>query len=257
MTAATISKENQELRDALSVKPPTEVVDWINLLVYGEAGVGKTFLGGTADDSPATSPLLVFDVEGGMQTLRKKPNVDVVPIRSMKDIELNYNKLYASIKNGKIYYKTVMIDSLPELADLDMRTIMKAAYKANPDKVDEDVPSPREWGKTRNHIRTIVRAFRDLPCHVIYTAHVSTFMEEGQPTRHFPSFAGKLGKEVPGFMDIVGYYYAETEPGSGVITRKLQIQGTRRVVAKDRTDALGGLVENPTMPMLWEMIQNT
>jgi phage nucleotide-binding protein len=252
--AVAISKEDQDLRESLSVKPPTGVVDWINMLVYGEAGVGKTYLGGTAEDSKDMSPLLVFDVEGGVTTLRKRQGIDVIPIRTMKDIQDNYNKLYTSIKGGKIYYKTIMIDSLTELADVDMKSIMKDAYRKNPDKVDEDVPSPREWGKTRNHIRLIVRAFRDLPCHVLYTAHVRTYMEEGQPTRHYPGFAGQLAKEIPGFMDIVGYYYAETEPGSGVITRKLQTQGTRRVVAKDRTASLSDVEEDPTLPSLWAKI---
>jgi hypothetical protein len=167
-----------------------------------------------------------------------------------------YNKLYRSIKDGKLYYKTIGIDSLPELADLDMRIIMNDAYSRNPDKVDKDVPSPREWGKSRSHIRAIVRAFRDLPCNTIITAQVGALQEEGQPTKFFPGLAGKLRTEIPGFMDIVGYLQPEVEPGSGVIVRKLQVQGTRRVVAKDRTGALGTMIENATIPILWSMIHD-
>jgi hypothetical protein len=172
----------------------------------------------------------------------------------MKQVEELYNRLYHSIENNSIYYKTVVIDSLTELADLDMRVVMKDSYQRNPDKVDIDVPSPREWGKVRNHIRLIVRAFRDLPCHVFYTAHVGVLSEEGQPTKYFPGFAGKLGKEVPGFMDVVGYMYSENK--EGVIYRYMQVQGTRRVVAKDRTDTLGDVVENPSLPMMWDVINN-
>lgn len=253
--ALPISVEDQELRDSLQVKAPQENVDWINLLVYGGAGVGKTYLLGTAEDAEHTSPLLIADIEGGLTTIRHRPNVDTVPIRSMKDIENLYNKLYTSIRNGKIYYGTVGIDSLTELADLDMRINMKEALAnaRDPSKIDIDVPSPREWGKTRNHIRTIVRAFRDLPCNVIYTAHVGMEVEEGQPTKFHPGFSGKLRAEVPGFMDIVGYYTADAAPG-GEVTRKLQLQATRRVVAKDRTSALGELLVNPTIPMMWDMI---
>lgn len=253
--AATATKQNNELRELLQVKSPDEVVDWLNFLVYGDAGVGKTYLGGTAIDDPVTSPLLVFDIEGGLTTLRKRKSIDVVPIRTMKELENRYNDLYKSIdSNGKLYYKSIMIDSLTELTDLDMKAIMKDAYGRNPDKVDIDVPSPREWGKARNHIRTIVRAFRDLPCNVIYTAHVGALQEEGQPTKFFPGFSGKLRTEVPGFMDIVGYLYAENE--GGLLVRKLQLQGTRRVVAKDRTGVLGDVIENPTIPMMWEKINN-
>jgi hypothetical protein len=131
---------------------------------------------------------------------------------------------------------------------------MKEAYSRSPDKVDKDVPSQREWGKARSHMRTIVRAFRDLPCNVIFTAQVATLQEEGQPTKYMPGFAGKLRTELPGFMDIVGYMSSDVE--QGVITRKIQIQGTRRVVAKDRTSALGDMLENTTIPEMFDLIHN-
>lgn len=252
--AATLSKEDQELRDLLKVVSP-DTIQFVNALIYGDVGAGKTFLGGTADDDERTRPLLVFDIEGGLTTLKDRTEVDTIPIRSVKEVESNYNKLHASIKaDGSLYYKTVMIDSGPELADLDLKEIMGEAYSRNPDKIDKDVPDQRGWGKGRAHMRAIVRAFRDLPCNVIITAQVGILQEEGQPTKFFPGFAGKLRTEIPGFMDIVGYLY--TENNGGVVERKLQVEGTRRIVAKDRTSALGGVVLNPTIPMLWDLIHN-
>lgn len=244
------------LREQLKVVPPSGIVKFINLLVYGDPGVGKTWLMGSAIHSPLTSPVLIFDVEGGMTTLKHLPGIDVIPVRSMKELTDNYNRLYNSIKNGSMYYKTVGIDSLTELADLDIKSIMKDAYTQSPDKIDPDVPDQRGWGKSRNHIRTIVRAFRDLPCHVIYTASAASQQEQDQPTKVFPGFAGKLRTEVPGFMDIVAYYFNEVDPVREVITRKFQVQGTRRVIAKDRTNSLNGLVVNPDIPMLWDLISN-
>jgi hypothetical protein len=224
--------------------------------VYGYPGVGKTFLMGSADDDERTRPVLIFDVEGGMMTLKDKPGIDVVPVRSYRELVENYNKLYNSIKDGKMYYKTVGIDSGTELADLDIKAIMKVSHDQSPEKIDPDVPDQRGWGKSRGHMRTVVRAFRDLPCHVIITASVATQQEQDQPTLVFPGFAGKLKTEVPGFMDIVGYYFSEVDPVREVVTRKLQVQGTRRVVAKDRTSKLGGVVLNPTIPDLWDLIHN-
>lgn len=253
----TITEEQQALRTALAVQPP-DVTEWLNELDYGEAGVGKTYKLGTAADHPDTSPILILDVEGGLTSISHRKDIDTKPVRSLKEMDDIYNKLYHSIKTdpvtGKesIYYKTVAIDSLSEFAALDMKTIMEAAYNANPDKVTKEVPSPREWGICREHIRTLVRAFRDLPCNVIYTASVGTFQEEGQPTKYFPGFAGKLAKDVPGFMDIVGYMYSENV-GDNVI-RKIQFQSTRRIVAKDRTSTLGPFLENPTVPMMWDLI---
>lgn len=254
--AATETKETKELRESLQVKPPSDVVDWLNILIYGEPGAGKTWLAGTAEDDPRTSPVLFLDIEGGVTTIRHRGKIDVPPnVKTIKEVEELYNKLFHSIgKDGTMYYKTIVIDSLSELTDVDMRSIMKDAYAKNPDKVDKDVPSQREWGKARSHMRSIVRAFRDLPCNVIFTASIATLQEEGQPTKYFPGFAGKLRTELPGFMDVVGYLYAEND--QGVITRKLQLQASRRVVAKDRTSALGGVIENPTIPQMWEAIHS-
>jgi AAA domain len=250
---AQVAPDVVALREALKVEPPSAVVRFINLLVYGEAGVGKTTLVGSANLDERLKPLLIFDVEGGMTTLKDMSDVDVVTVRSMAEIEDKYNKLYHSISDGEIYYKTIGIDSLPELADLDMRTVMKQAYQRNPETVHIDVPSPREWGIVRNHVRLIVRAFRDLPCHVVFTAGLGIDMPENQPPKFYPGFAGKLAREVPGFADIVGYMSVKNDLGT--IQRSMQVIGTNRVVAKDRTNTLGSLVENPTLSMIWDRIE--
>lgn len=254
MTTA-VAEVVPDLRETLQVVPPSESVEWLNFLIFGDPGAGKTYLAGTAEDDERTSPVLFLDVEGGIATIRHRAGIDVVRVRSLKQLETIYNHLYHSIEDGRIYYKTVVIDSLTELTDVDMRAIMKDAKQKNPDKVDIDVPSQREWGKARSHMRTITRAFRDLPCNVIMTAQVATLQEEGQPTKFFPGFAGKLRTEIPGFMDIVGYLYPENQ--QGVIVRKLQVAGTRRVVAKDRTSALGDTLENTSIPEMFDLIHNT
>jgi len=247
------------IRELLQVKPPSDRVDWINALFYGDPGAGKTFLGGTADDDIRTRPLLVLDIEGGLATIRDRQGVDTVSIRALTKLEETYNKLYYSIRDNQMYYKTLMIDSLTELAALDMRVIMQQAYEKNPETVDKDVPSPREWGKSREHIRTIVRAFRDLPCNVIFTAHAGYRLEDGQPTKIYPGFSGKLATEVPGFMDIVGYLRSVDTMQGGIVTvnRYLQVEATSRVQAKDRTSRLGQVVKDPTVPLIWDLIHNT
>ena len=76
VAAVKMSKEDTELRELLQVKPPSEMVDWINFLEYGDPGVGKTYLLGTAADDPRTSPVLIADIEGGLTTLRHRKDVD-------------------------------------------------------------------------------------------------------------------------------------------------------------------------------------
>jgi len=244
---------SDELRAKLQVTSPDEIVEWMNIFLYGEPGCGKTFLLGTAEDDARLKPVLIFDVEGGMMTLRDKPGIDIIKVRSIQEIEDKYNMLYHAIDDGKLPWTTICIDSLTELADLDMRKVMKEAYNRNPERVDIDVPSPREWGIVRNHVRLITRAFKDLPCHVVMTGALGIDQRENEPDKYRPGFAGKLVREVPGFFDVVGYY--KTRNRGGEVHRSLQVIGTDRVLAKDRTKVLGQAVENPTLSTLWDTVE--
>lgn len=261
----TEADAEQKLRDSLQLSPLDDIDQWLNILAYGDPGSGKTHLLGTASDFALTSPVVIFDIDGGLKTLKKFPNKDNITrkiVRSMPGIIDGYNLLYKSIQtreDGSQFIpgvNTVGLDSGTELTDLDMRTIMDDAYSRNPDKVDKDVPSQREWGKARAHMRSIIRAFRDLPCNFIMTAHVGTLQEENQPTKYFPGFAGKLRTEVPGFFDIVGYLSTRMDGGNTI--RQFQTLGSTRVVAKDRSGLLGDMLrgEDVTIPHIWELVNS-
>lgn len=229
-----------------------DALGYLNLLVFGQPGAGKTRLVGTAQDHPMTSPLLLLDVEGGTTTLRNRKDIDVIQVRSPKDVIEAHNSLLLE-NNG--YYKTVAIDSLSELQDVDMAEVMRKMLQARPDR-DPDIPDMREWGQSRAHIRKIVRAFRDLPLNTIFTALV---LVEKNPqtgvTTLYPNLPGKLRIEVPGFLDVVGYLHANVD-GGGNIVRTIQFAQTRGVIAKDRTDALGDKIDDPTIPGMWDLLHN-
>lgn len=245
-----MSATEESIRETLGVKPPQELLNWLNLLIYGEPGVGKTWLCGTAEDSKATSPVLFLDVEGGVTTLRKRKGLDVVSVRTMEQIVSVHKELYTNPG----YYKTVVVDSLTELQKLDMREIMKEAANRNPNQ-DEDVPSMREWGKSGERIRRIVRAYRDLPMNTIFTAHTIIDKDANNATNYAPSLPGKLRAELPGFLDIVGYMYTFVE--DDLTVRRVQFAKTKNVTAKDRTDELGAFLDNTTIPEMWSLIHNS
>lgn len=258
-TATKVEAEpsNDIIRELLGVEPPSESIKWINLLIYAHPGQGKTYFGGTAQDHPDTRPMLIFDVEGGVMTLRHRKDVDVIQVRDMKTLEAGIVKLQ---KQTDPYYKTVFLDSITELQKLDMRTVMKEQHNKRPDTTDIYVPSQREWGKSGERVRMIVRALRDLPCHTITTALQAETKDEktGKVLIH-PSVPGKLKSEIPGFFDIVGHLKAipQKEGDKVEILRTLQVLGTENLIAKDRTDALAPLIENPSVPLIWETISDS
>lgn len=243
------AKQNA-LQESLGVVSAAQAVGYLNMLVYGEPGAGKTYLAGTAQDHDMTSPVLILDIEGGTTTLRKRADIDVKHVRSIAELEATYAALK---ENNEGYYKTVVIDSLSELQKIDMRDIMRELVNRRPD-LDPDVPSQREWGKSSEHMRRIVRGFRDLEMNTIMICHVNIQRDESNVLMFSPMLPGKLQMEVPGFMDIVGYLSTSIENEETV--RRIQFAKTRRVIAKDRTDSLGDIVDSPTIPLLWERMHS-
>lgn len=244
------------IKDLLDAKAPSESVQFINELTYGDPGAGKTHKLGTG--TAEFYPMILLDVEGGTMTLRNVPEgkIDVVQVRSMDQVAEVHKNL---LQNNDGYYKSCAIDSLTELQKLDMNTVMQAFWEKDPEKTDKDVPNQRAWGKSGERVRRVVRAYRDLPMHFFATAHVAEREDEKTKsvTLH-PSLPGKLRAELPGFFDVVGYLRAveERENNEVTIVRVLQVVKTDRVVAKDRTGSLGDVIRNPTIEMMWDRINN-
>lgn len=225
-------------------------------MFYGEPGVGKTHLLGTAQDHKVTSPLLVIDLDGGVQTLRHRQDIDVVQVRGWNQLVGVYKDLFDAIpSDGKKFpYGTIGIDTLSEIQALDLQEVMTAFARIN-DKIDADIPDQRGYGKSSAHMRRIVRAFRDLPCNVIFNCHSQSERDNNMRLLNQPKLVGKLRIDIPGFLDIVGYMSTVTEGGE--VERRLQFQKTETTIAKDRTGAFDPVEVNPTIPGLWDKLQET
>lgn len=260
MATAAKPKPDQahiDLRERIGAIPPAESITWLNVMVHGETGVGKTHLIGTAQDHPLTSPLLIADVDGGVTTLRKRRDIDVVSVRKFSDLLVLYKDLKNAIpKDGSRFpYGTVAVDTFSEFQSQDLMEIAATMAKFN-DNLDEDIPDQRAYGKSLSHMRDIIRVFRDLPCNTIFTCHTNTEKDNNMRTVYEPKLTGQMKKLAPGFFDIVGYYFAEVG-SDATVTRKMQFMRTETTVAKDRTGAFEPIEINPTIPILWEKLQAT
>jgi hypothetical protein len=237
----------------LKVVPVQKRAPFINILVYGDSGVGKTTLAGSADDCPELRPAIVVDFEGGTESLvRTHPDIDQVRVSTWKEMQAVYDELH----RGKHGYSTVILDSLTEIQKFNMYQIMVELIEKRPD-LDPDVPSMREWGKNLEQMRKFVRAFRDLPMNSIFTALVKQDKNDRTGvTTLLPSLSGKLAGEVAAFLDIVGYYYTKTVEENGEVREKrlLLTSKTETIVAKDRTQSLPLVVEDPTMQKIFDYI---
>lgn len=221
-----------------------------NGLIYGGSGIGKTILAGSASIVPEMSPVIFLDIEGGTLSLRQRyPEVERVRIKSIRELFA----VYKALKNGDGDYKTVVVDSITETQQTGMHGpggIMQAAIEKDGDR-DPDLPGIGEYGKSTQMMRKLIRAFRDLPMNTIFTSLDRVERVKG---REFvkPSLTAKLSDEIAGFLDIVAYLYKK-EDDSGNINRYLCTVSTDTIVAKDRTDALPPVLENPTMEDIYSI----
>jgi len=233
----------------LRIEKVEERLPNFNMLVYGRSGVGKTYLAGSSIAVPEMNRVLFIDVEGGTMTLRKTfSDVETVRVKTWRNVQEVYDELYA----GGHGFNTVILDSLTEIQKFNMSEIMRNLIESGKDNMDMDVPSIREWGKNLEQIRRFVRAFRDLPVNVIFTALEREDKDRmGRPVR-LPSLSGKMAGEVAAFLDIVLYYTVKEVDGQQV--RVLQSVATESTIAKDRSGMLPPALVDPDMGVLYDFI---
>jgi hypothetical protein len=252
---AGVDTLTQRTLGGLKIEQVADRTPWFNMLVYGNSGVGKTLLCGSAQAVPEMNPVLFVDVEGGTLTLRTQySDVEVVRVNSFKDIQRVYSELY----DGKSGYKTVVLDSLTEMQKFSMYGIMEdlqARTLGSDKEFDPDIPGIREWGKNTEQIRKMVRAFRDLPLNVLFTALEMTDRDPktGKVTVK-PSLSGKLSNEVAGFVDQVFYLYIQVVDEEN--QRLILTSSTEKHIAKwrDAPDPIPNPIINPNMQLLHDHI---
>jgi len=236
----------------LPVQRVSEKQPFVNMLIYGESGVGKTRLAGSSDAVPEMRNVLLIDVEGGTLTLRDTyPNIETIRITTWSQMQDVYDELY----NDRHGYTTIIIDSLTEIQKMSMSKIMQKLVEEH-DERSEEVPGLREWNINLEQTRKFVRAFRDLPVNTIFTALMRADKNPRTGAlRRKPSLSGKIADEVAAFLDIVVYLYAKEIDGEQ--KRILLCGQTEETIAKDRSNNLPLLIEEPTMAAIWENLHQT
>ena len=193
--------------------------DGVKLLVYGQAGAGKTTLIKTLP-----SPI-VLSAEGGLLSIQDAdlPYIEISDVETLREA---YEWLAGSTESAQ--YKSVALDSLSEIAE-----VVLVAEK----KIAKD---PRQaYGAMQEQITEIIRAFRDLPSrHIYMSAKVEKTQDESGRLLYAPSMPGnKIGQSLPYFFDTVLALRVEKD-ADGVTQRALMCDGDGLWLAKDRSGKL-------------------
>ncbi|MEQ1675048.1 MAG: ATP-binding protein [Chitinophagaceae bacterium] len=224
---------------------------WINGIVFGPPGIGKTTFLGSAADVEQMSPVLFLDTEQGTMSLTGVYNVDVVDIRSWADFQDVLNEFNA----GKLPYKTIVVDSITEMATIGLEEIVQRSIQASKlaGKLhDPDQPELQDWGRNQTRVHKLIRYFKALECNVFFTA--LEFLDAARPSKPMmmPSLNTKrLVGELPGKVDEVWYFYKKDRE-DGTTDRILLTDEIERVMAKDRSRTLPQTIANPTMQIIYD-----
>lgn len=257
----------------------------LSILLYGAPGCGKTLLAATAADVPTMQDVLLIDLEKGKRTLHnnkliKNPgNIDVIKVRvddqipqihkflkahcrlrDLKDVD-GLRKLQAQffgmkpedIKKPR-QYNTVIFDSLSELDTMVINGLLGVDNDTDisvlfQDPDDIKVAEFKEYKKNHMIIQQMVRYFRDLPMHNIFTCHSSFVQDERKRMHYSLALTGKLRNIVQGLVDIVGYLQVgKPQEGGGAAARRLSLVPLGNFDAKCRlSEVAESHIDNPTM----------
>lgn len=229
----------------------------LTMLIHGEAGTGKSWLGNTAPP-----PRLILDSEGRAKYLPgDKPKVFWDPAQQQPPVSDGswdtcvamvpdfdtLAQVWQWLQSGQHGFKSVVLDSLMEI---QKRLIDKVAGM--------EQLKTQDWGEVLRRLEKLVREYRDLvlvPSNPIDCVVMTCGSKTTDDGKQRPMLQGQMATAVPYYMDAVGYLYNTPSPEGGEVSRSLLVQPHPTAVAKDGTNMLGGpTVPNPNLTEIFERL---
>lgn len=187
----------------------------IKMLLYGASDTGKTYSTSRLSEKYRT---LILDVEGGhLSAPTNLPYADFSDVGEIARLPEQYPSgmvkidtweqaegVLTALRRNPDRFEVIVVDSLTEL---QKRCADFVKSKQTTVIKELDTLTQQGWGSLFEKFRALIRGYRDLKSHVVFTA-LEQYETDDQvgTTRWMPYLDGKkVPFEVVGWMDIVGH----------------------------------------------------
>ena len=203
---------------AIKIKSTKNItMNGVNMVIYGDSGVGKTTLISQLDNA------IVLSAEQGLLSL-KKFDIDYIEIANAEDVDEAYELV------RKSDYDHIVFDSLTEIAEVVLFQIQADLVKKGKGK-----DKRQSYGELAEAFGVMIRKFRDIKGkNTIFMAkEKNIYDEEGIVIRYAPMMPGRvLPHGLPYLVDEV-FCYMMDRKGRYFLT-----SADRKRPAKDRSGEL-------------------
>lgn len=227
------------------LKPATKPL--LKMIIQGIPGTGKTTLAATAPN------VLVLDVDDGLESVAGW-DISYVPIGREEGhtVTKDMTEVYKFLLTGEHPYETVVIDTISELQAKLVEQLQREIHAAS--GRDLDTMTLQDWGKITSQTRRLVRAFVDLPMHVILVAQTELITDDSSRIQYLPLLTPKARISVMAMVGTIGYMGVKHGKEGEDTKRILLTQPHDRYYAKCRFRQLPAQLENPTIPQMLDII---
>lgn len=227
----------------------------IALMIYGDAGSGKSVIAATFPNS------LYFDFDASCTRIRKlfPKNKYITPLdghTSKKMVGLLKSALF-QIKKGNFQYQTIVIDSISSLEETVVR-----GFQGTDDVMGKDLYEIRKnlnfdkWGAISNSTLDLVKNLRTYGINVVVTAEVQLKqLQDDEGERKYPAVTGKSATKLVHKFDYVGFLESRNEKEGTV--RYLTFKNNDQFQAKGRFDGeVPDPIKNPNYDKIIDLVDN-
>lgn len=252
-------QESADRAEAL-IKDVGDTEDFLKMLAYGRGGMGKTSFGASGAKLAGLKTLVIDFNEQGTVSIKRHPNTKVARVEFWEELDW----IYWYLKVKKHDFKVVVLDTVSSMAVLGMKWVLGDEVSRDGSR-DPMMPDKRHWGKLGELMKTQIWNFRNLPMHVIFTAHERTSVEEDEEenvtVEVVPSISPAPRETLIGAVHVVGRMYTrqvskldkKTKKKRDFTEYRMLIGPDPKYVSKIRLDPSSPvqpprIIRNPTLP---------